>query len=229
MFKKFLCYSDLSLYITSFITGIMFYLIKSHLQSSNKQTYIPKLGSKLPPTQKIFWNTYHVLSYISVFSVVLFKLAVCVPGSGRPVASVDQQCPGWAVEHHGVASSGRGLPTSGLDSFPPSWATQAEPIQRRGKHILLSATWEIRSEKRERCCLSTIYFSRDKLMPISTQTAKGHYNVKLTSKYIEMIVYYGCSMIGQFRSTMWIWKAELLPVILDWPVHPHITGQGAIG
>lgn len=59
------------------------------------------------------------------------------------MAAIDQQGPGWAVEHHGMASSSRRLPTSGLNSLPPSSAMQTKPIQRRRKPILLSATWEI--------------------------------------------------------------------------------------
>lgn len=65
-----------------------------------------------------------------------------VPSSSRPVASINKQGSGWAVEHHGVAGSGGGFPTGWLNRLPSSRAMQPKPIQSGGKHVLLSATWE---------------------------------------------------------------------------------------
>lgn len=53
--------------------------------------------------------------------------------------------------------------------------------------------------------------------------------MKPTSKYVDVSVHYSCSMIGKFRCTMWIWKAKLQPVIVQWLIHPDITGQRAVG
>lgn len=53
--------------------------------------------------------------------------------------------------------------------------------------------------------------------------------VRSTSKHIEVTVHYCRSVIGQFGSAMGVGEAELLPVVLERPVHPHVIGQVAVG
>lgn len=53
--------------------------------------------------------------------------------------------------------------------------------------------------------------------------------VRSTSKHIEVTVHYCRSVIGQFGSAVGVGEAELLPVVLERPVHPHVVGQVAVG
>lgn len=64
---------------------------------------------------------------------------------------------------------------------------------------------------------------------IPEPTSKARRHLTPTAKHVEVNVYDSRSVIGQSGGAAGAGEAQLLPVVRQRSVHPHVTGQGTVG